>query len=110
MSSTVFDKDTLLDLTVNIVPLAIMAFFFAVFIVLNPWKGGVSLERVIQFVIIGSMFVGLSILTYVAALRIEGGEGHEEEHAVETADVEERVEEAEAEAEPELEAETDDEA
>lgn len=86
MSSTVFDKDTLLDLTVNIVPLAIMAFFFAVFIVTNPWGDGVSLERVIQFVIIATMFVGLSILTYFAAVRIEGGDDHEEAHAVETAE------------------------
>lgn len=78
MSSTVFDKDTLLDLTVNIVPLAILGFFFAVFIVMNPWGAEFGLERVIQFLIVGSMFVGLAILTYVAAVRIEGGEEGEE--------------------------------
>lgn len=74
MSSTIFDKDTLLDLTVNIVPLAILAFFFLGFILVNPWGSGVSLVRVLQFAIIGVMFVALTILTYDAARRIETGE------------------------------------
>ncbi|MFB6271176.1 MAG: DUF6684 family protein [Halobacterium sp.] len=75
MSSTIFDKDTLLDLTVNIVPLAIMAFFFVAYLLVNPWGSGLTLERGIQFFLIGWMFVGLSILTYVAATKIETGEG-----------------------------------
>lgn len=78
MSSTVFDKDTLLDLTVNIVPLAILGFFFAAFIVVNPWGSELGFERVLQFLITGSMFVGLAILTYVAAVRIETDEEAEE--------------------------------
>ncbi|SEV99949.1 DUF6684 family protein [Halobacterium jilantaiense] len=74
MSSGIFDKDTMLDLTVNIVPLAILGFFFAAFLLLNPWGGGITLERGLQFVLVGWMFVGLAILTYVAAVKIEGGE------------------------------------
>lgn len=77
MSSTIFDKDTLLDLTVNIVPLAILGFFFAVFVLMNPWGAELGLERVLQFVLVGSMFVGLAILTYAAAVRIETDEGGE---------------------------------
>lgn len=80
MSSTIFDKDTLLDLTVNIVPLAIMAFFFVAFILVNPWGSGFTLERGLQFVLIGWVFVGLVILTYVAAVRIETGEDEDEAH------------------------------
>ncbi|MXR21995.1 DUF6684 family protein [Halobacterium bonnevillei] len=71
MTSTIFDKDTLLDLTVNIVPLAILAFFFVAFIVVNPWGSGFTLERVIQFILVGWVFVGLAVLTYAAAKRIE---------------------------------------
>jgi hypothetical protein len=81
MSSTVFDKDTLLDLTVNIVPLAILAFFFVAFALFNPWGSGLTLERGIQFVLVGWVFVALAILTYVAAVRIETGEGGDEEAA-----------------------------
>jgi hypothetical protein len=77
MSSTIFDKDTLLDLTVNIVPLAILAFFLVAFVVMNPWGAGFGFERVLQFAIVGLTFVALAILTYVAAVRIEGEEAEE---------------------------------
>jgi len=78
MSARLFDRDTLLDLTVNIVPLAILGFFFVVFVALNPWGGGVTLERVLQFVLVGWMLVGLTILTYYAAKAIETeDDGHE---------------------------------
>lgn len=95
MSSSVFDRETLLDLTVNIVPLAIMAFFFVVFTAMNPWGSGLSLERVLQFGIVGFTFAALAVLTYFAAKAIEGTEG---EHEHET--------EAEAEHETETEHET----
>lgn len=74
MSSAIFDKDTLLDLTVNIVPLAILGFFLVLFVAMNPWGGGFTLDRGLQFVLVGWMFVGLAILTYVAAVKIEGEE------------------------------------
>jgi len=74
MSSTLFDTDTILDLTVNIVPLAILAFFFVGFFVVNPWGAGFTLERVIQFILVGWVFVALAILTYAAAKRIETGD------------------------------------
>jgi len=74
MNLGVFDKDTILDLTVNIVPLAILGFFFLAFLVLNPWGGGFTLERGLQFVLVGWMFVGLAVLTYLAAVKIEGEE------------------------------------
>ncbi|MDH5020822.1 DUF6684 family protein [Halobacterium rubrum] len=81
MSARLFDRDTLLDLTVNIVPLAILGFFFVVFIALNPWGSGFTLERGLQFVLVGWMFVGLTILTYYAAKAIETEDDAEEEAA-----------------------------
>lgn len=81
MAASVFDRDTILDLTVNVVPLVILGFFFAVFIPLNPWGGGFTLERGLQFVLVGWMFLGLTILTYYAAKAIEGGDDEDEEAA-----------------------------
>ncbi|WP_336034431.1 DUF6684 family protein [Halobacterium yunchengense] len=72
MSSSIFDKETILDLTVNIVPLAILAFFILAFALVNPWGGGLSLERGLQFVLVAWVFVALAILTYAAAVKIEG--------------------------------------
>jgi len=87
MSARLFDRDTLLDLTVNIVPLAILGFFFVVFVALNPWGGGVTLERVLQFVLVGWMLVGLTILTYYAAKAIETEDDeHDDDHEGEAAD------------------------
>jgi hypothetical protein len=80
MNLGIFDKDTMLDLTVNIVPLAILGFFFVLFVAMNPWGGGFTLDRGLQFVLVGWMFVGLAILTYLAAVKIEGGEDADEEH------------------------------
>ena len=74
MNFGIFDKDTMLDLTVNIVPLAILGFFLVLFVVVNPWGGGITLDRGLQFVLVGWMFVGLAILTYLAAVKIEDGE------------------------------------
>jgi len=85
MSSTLFDKDTLVDLTVNFIPLAILGFFFVGFVFVNPWgESGISLIRVIQFLIIGLTFVGLVHITYVSAKRIEGDDEPAEEYENET--------------------------
>lgn len=81
MSSTIFDKDTLLDLTVNIVPLAILGFFLVGFLLVNPWgESGISLERVLQIAIIAVTFIGLVHITYVSAKRIETGDDEAEDY------------------------------
>ncbi|MFB6164538.1 MAG: DUF6684 family protein [Haloarculaceae archaeon] len=74
MSPSVFDRDTMLDLTVNVIPLVIMAFFVAAFVFVNPFSDGNNLIRAIQFGIVVVTFGLLSILTYYAAKAIEGGE------------------------------------
>jgi len=72
-----FDKDTWLDLTVNIIPLAIIGFFIVAFLVVPSW-GVDPVFSGLQFALLVSMFVLLAILTYYAGRAIEGGEGDEE--------------------------------
>ncbi|WP_435317905.1 DUF6684 family protein [Haloarchaeobius sp. TZWSO28] len=79
----IFDKDTMLDLTVNIIPLGIMLFFLVLFVpmVYGPFSWD-STYSILMFALIVTPFVLLAILTYFSALAIEGdaheseGEGH----------------------------------
>lgn len=81
MSREVFDRETLLDLTVNFIPLGILAFFFLMYLIADPW-GFDPLYSTIAFAIIGVTFIALAILTYLSGKAIEGderrfgGEGH----------------------------------
>ncbi|MFD1645086.1 DUF6684 family protein [Haloarchaeobius litoreus] len=98
---TIFDKDTFLDLTVNMIPLFIMAFFFVLFLpmVYGPF-GWDSTYSLLQIGLILVPFGLLAILTYFSAVAIEGDANETE--AREAA-------EADAEAEAAAEAETVDE-
>ncbi|MDG5776273.1 DUF6684 family protein [Haloarculaceae archaeon H-GB2-1] len=73
MSPQTFDRETWLDLTVNIVPLGIMAFFFAAFIVVQPW-GFDSVLSAVQFSLIGVPLVLLAIVTYYTGRAIFNAE------------------------------------
>lgn len=81
-SSKIFDRDTLLDLTVNIIPLGIMAFFFVMFLVYAPtvfaWD---TVFSTLQLAIIGTTFVLLAVLTYYAGKAIAGAEKQIGKHA-----------------------------
>lgn len=79
-----FEKDTWLDLTVNLIPLAIMGFFVVAFLIVPSW-GVDPVFSGMQFAIIGSMIVSLAILTYYAGKAIEGAEAAEAAAAAETA-------------------------
>ena len=73
METEIFDRETILDLMVNFIPLGIIAFFVGLFAVFAPW--GVDLMPTGQmFGIMGIMFVALSILTYISAKAIAGDE------------------------------------
>ncbi len=68
-----FEKDTLLDLTVNVIPLGIILFFIAAFAVVSPF----GLDPVfsgLQFSLMGSMFLLLAVLTYYAGRAVENAE------------------------------------
>jgi len=73
MSEThsVWNKETILDALVNIIPLGIILFFVGVFALSTPagW-GEVSIITAVQFAILLVMLVALSILTYLIAERI----------------------------------------
>jgi uncharacterized sodium:solute symporter family permease YidK len=77
-----FEKETLLDLTVNVIPLGIILFFIGAFAVFNPF----GLDPVfsgLQFSLMVSMFLLLAVLTYYAGRAIEGAEESAEHAAIE---------------------------
>ncbi len=73
MSREIFDRETLLDLTVNFIPLGILGAFIALYVVFNPW-GWDALFSTLQFGLIIITFVLLSVLTYLSAKAIESDE------------------------------------
>ncbi|WP_413229570.1 DUF6684 family protein [Haloarcula salinisoli] len=77
-----FDKDTLLDLTVNVIPLGIILFFIAAFAVVNPF-GFDAVFSGLQFSLMVSMFLLLAVLTYYAGKAIEGAEEAADHAAIE---------------------------
>ena len=73
MATDVFDRETLLDLSVNVIPLFIILFFVVVFAVITPF--GTSLvPTVIQMGLLVVPFAGLAILTYYSGKAIAGSE------------------------------------
>lgn len=73
MASKTFDKETMLDLTVNMVPLVIILFFVVGFTVFNPF-GFESLTSGLQYGIMVAAFVLLAVLTYLSGKAIAGSE------------------------------------
>lgn len=62
------DRHTLADLTVNIVPLVILALFAGLFALYSPW-GRLGLASVIQFgllVVVGTLLAYVSLKSGVA--------------------------------------------
>ncbi|WP_435180647.1 DUF6684 family protein [Halorussus sp. AFM4] len=66
MAHPVFNRETLLDISVNIVPLGILAFFILMFLLNSPWPSSLFISVIVLGLHIVP-FVGLAILTYVAA-------------------------------------------
>jgi len=80
-----FEKETLLDLTVNVIPLGIILFFIGAFALFNPF----GLDPVfsgLQFSLMVSMFLLLAVLTYYAGRAIEGAEEEADHAAIEDGD------------------------
>lgn len=73
MASSVFDRETLLDLTVNIIPLGIILFFIVVFAAL-PGFGYDPLVTGVQMSLLVIPFVGLAFLTYISGKAIAEAE------------------------------------
>lgn len=81
MEEKIFDRETLLDLTVNVIPFAILAIFFAAFVIFTPF-GFDSVISSIQLAIIGLSAVGLAVLTYYSGRAVSKAE-KEQEGAIE---------------------------
>jgi hypothetical protein len=69
MVGSTFDRETLLDITVNVIPLFILAFFIVLFVVRKPWSGE-PLIYAMSHVLTIVPFVLLALLTYIAAREI----------------------------------------
>jgi len=78
MATRIFDKETMLDLTVNFIPLFIILFFIVAFAVFNPF-GVDSLGTGIQYALVVAPFVFLAVLTYISARAIAGDERRSED-------------------------------
>ena len=81
-SAVPFDRETLLDLVVNAIPLGIMLFFIALFVFVNPF-GSDPVGTAIQLSIVGVTFAALFILTYVSGKAISDAEKEMEEKDIE---------------------------
>ncbi len=73
MANEIFDRETMLDLLVNIIPLFILGFFIIIFAVVSPF-GIDPLASSIQFGLIAIPFVLLAVLTYFAGRAVAGSE------------------------------------
>ncbi len=73
MEAEIFDKETILDLMVNFIPLGIIFFFIAAFVLYDPWGFDPRFSG-LMLAIMGSMFVALAVLTYVSGKAIAGDE------------------------------------
>lgn len=71
LDERVFNRETLLDTTVNLIPFGILTCFLVLFVVATPegWKDG-SLMSIYMLTLIISMIWGLLHLTYAAARRV----------------------------------------
>ncbi|MDG5776609.1 DUF6684 family protein [Haloarculaceae archaeon H-GB2-1] len=68
------DRDTLLDVTVNLIPMGILVFFVGMFILLQPWGFDLFTAVLAHFLTLFP-FLLLGILTYYAARAISIDEG-----------------------------------
>ncbi|MCY4730100.1 hypothetical protein KY092_05960 [Natronomonas gomsonensis] len=77
MSNRTFDRETLLDLSVNVIPLAILAFFVIVYGVMGNYPDD-PVVLVVQMSIIIVTGIALTLLTYFSGKAIAGSEEEDE--------------------------------
>jgi uncharacterized membrane protein (DUF485 family) len=77
-----FDRETLLDLVVNAIPLGIILFFILVFALVNPF-GSNPVNTAIQFSIMIVTGLALLVLTYVSGKAVSEAEDELEEQGLE---------------------------
>lgn len=70
MAHPVFNRETLLDSLVNVIPLVMILFFLVLYLLTEPWSEGISLNWVMMVGLHAVPFVSLALLTYLAAQRL----------------------------------------
>jgi len=65
--------ETLLDVTVNLIPMGILLFFIALYTVFSPWEWDPAVFVLMHFLTVFP-FVLLALLTYVSARAIASAE------------------------------------
>lgn len=73
------DRETILDITVNVIPIAILAVFITLYLFINPFGYDAEIVIIQQFLKVMPL-VGLAILTYLSARIIARDEKHGEVH------------------------------
>lgn len=79
MSERTFDRETMLDLFVNAIPLAILLFFVVLYVAVAPFPEN-SVVLVVQLSIIVLTGVGLLLLTYYSGKAISNAEKEMDEY------------------------------
>ena len=79
-TGTDIDRETLLDITVNLIPIGILAFFVVTFLVYTPFPPNLSAFLISHFLTIFPLVL-LALLTYVAAKVIARDERKLEERS-----------------------------
>lgn len=80
MSERLFDRETLLDISVNVIPLGIILFFVVVYTVVGDYPSA-PIVTLVQLSIMGLTGIGLLILTYYSGKAIAGAEAGEDHEA-----------------------------
>ncbi|MDZ7747117.1 MAG: DUF6684 family protein [Halobacteriales archaeon] len=78
MSSRTFDRETLLDLIVNAIPLGMLAFMTGLFVLYNPFGTDLT-NQAIQLSLVIIPFGALLVLTYFSARAVAKAENKMEE-------------------------------
>lgn len=66
-------RETLLDLTVNVIPLVILGFFTLLFIVVNPWGWDPFVVVLTHFLTVFPLVL-LALLSYLSGLAVQRDE------------------------------------
>lgn len=77
MSERLFDRETLLDISVNVIPLGIIAFFVATYLLVGDYPSD-PVVTAVQLSIMGLTAIGLLVLTYYSGKAIAGDEAGED--------------------------------
>jgi hypothetical protein len=81
MSDRLFDRETLLDISVNVIPLGIILFFVVTYAFVGDYPSD-PVVSLVQMSIMGLTAIGLLVLTYYSGRAIASAEAGEETEAL----------------------------